>query len=597
MPSLAMTLAMVAIWIVQGFGFVQLIAPKAGERPLLHIVLAAWCGLIANLLVSVTLYFALPGLTIGHLAWPVTGVLAAASVGLTVTRPRPHFALDRQTAVIAVCVLVAIVLVLRPLVDQSHLGFFESFNGEFTNYAAMADAAQFHDSSFSTVTSGGFAMASREGIAGVACATMATLSHQPSLWLIEPFSAALAAVAFASLGALFQVLLARRQASRLESAIAGLVYVSLIWSTATTFFWTASFVSQFMSLAIWLPTVLVLAERSEDDRTTTLVLGVVFGTLLVIYWEMFLPNIALLGAFQLARARPGSRLKTLASFGSALVLALVVANRFSFMFLRKATTVSTAGWDMFGPHKTVLRFTANLLGFTTAYHEPARYSRVAVVLVLVGFACAALYSAIRAWREPDPVLRGLFHFGWLFFAGLAMAFALVIKRGPGTNYVAAKVWVGYGSLAYVALALAAIDLARWLARRRAKLAVIPLVLVTLAAAVVTRGAYRYAKIQHRVPLYLDTDGEALRDRLHGRRPVIAGEQYSTDIIGRFFLDDRDLFAIEPTWPGTPGTFVPGAPVVVVGDGRLSTVKGITGNYLPTWWLGKLVLFEAFGAPP
>jgi hypothetical protein len=592
-----MTLAIVAIWIVQGFGFVHLLLPKAAERPLLHVVFAAWCGLISNLVISVTLYFAVPGVTIGQLAWPVTIVLAVTSVGLTVTRARPRLAFDRQTAVIAACVLVAIALVLRPLVDQSHLGFFESFNGEFTNYAAMADAAQFHDSSFTTVTSGGFAMASREGIAGVVCATMATLTHQPALWLIEPFSAALAAVAFASLGALFQLLLVRRQAGKLESAIAGLVYVSLIWSTATTFFWTASFISQFMSLAIWLPTVLLLAERPEDDRITTVVLGGVFGVLLMIYWEMFLPNIALLGAFQLARARRGSRVKALASFGSALVIALIVANRFSFMFVRKATTVSTAGWDMFGPHKTVLRFAANLLGFTTAYNEPARYSRIAVVLVLVALACSALYSAIRAWREPDPVLRGLFHFGWLFFAGLALAFALVIKRGPGTNYVATKVWVGYGSLAYVGLALGTIDLARWLERRRAKLAVIPLVLVLLAAAIVTRGAYRYAKIQHRVPLYLDTDGEALRDRLHGRRPLIAGEQYSTDIVGRFFLDDRNVFAIEPTWPGTPGTFAPGSPVVVVGDGKLSSVKGITGNYLPTWWLGKLVLFEAFGATP
>src|SRR3954467_3013928 len=100
MPSLGMTLAIVAIWIVQGFGFVQLVVPSATERPLLQVVFAAWCGLISNLVVSAALYFAVPGVTIGQLAWPVTVVLAAASIALTVTRARPRLAFDRQTVVI-----------------------------------------------------------------------------------------------------------------------------------------------------------------------------------------------------------------------------------------------------------------------------------------------------------------------------------------------------------------------------------------------------------------------------------------------------------------------------------------------------------------
>lgn len=590
MPSLAMTLGILAIWIVQGFGFVHLVAPSAKTRPLHHLVFAACIGLIANLLVSETLYFAIPGVTIGQLAWPVTLVLAAGSVAATLTRARPRFELDRQTVAIAVCVVIGVVLVLRPLVDHAHLGFFESFNGEFMNYAAVADAAQFHDAAF---RNGSFLMQSREGIAGIACATITTLTGRPAIWMIECFSAALAAVAFASLGALFQQVLARRTAGALETAIAGLVYLAFVGSAATTFFWTASFVSQYTSIAIWLTTVLLLAERPEADRTTTLILGVVFGTLLIVYWEMFLPNIAMLGAFQLARARPGHRARTLASLAIALALGLIVANRFDLEFLHKATTVSTAGWNMFGTHKTVLRFAANVLGFTSAYHEPSPFSRLAVVLALVGLAAAALYSAVRAWREPDAVVRGLLHLVWLFFAGLALAFALVVKRGNDINYVAAKVVVGFGSLAYIGLAVAGVDLAGRLQRRRRGLAIIPLVLVGIGFAIVARGAYRFAKIQHRVPLYLESDGEAVRARLHGRRPFVAAEQYSTEIVGRFLLDGRDLFATEPGWPGVPGTFVPGTPVLVVGDAKPSSVKGITGNYLPTWWQGKLVLFEPF----
>ncbi len=173
-----------------------------------------------------------------------------------------------------------------------------------------------------------------------------------------------------------------------------------------------------------------------------------------------------------------------------------------------------------------------------------------------------------------------------------MAFVIVVQRGPWLNYIAVKVMFGFGCLAVLMLALAAIDLVRWLVRWRPKLAIVPLVLGLVVFAGLARGAWRFAKIQHRAPLYLESDGVALRKQLGGRWPYVVATEYTTEIVGRFMIHDRDVFAADAKWPGFPGLFVPGGPVLVIADANLADAKPVTGNYLPLWWRGRLVLFEA-----
>jgi hypothetical protein len=303
---------------------------------------------------------------------------------------------------------------------------------------------------------------------------------------------------------------------------------------------------------------------------------------------MFIPNVALLAVFQLTRAAPGTRLRAIGTFAIALVLGLLVANRFSHQFIAASTHVGTSGWNMYGDHHHVLQFASNVVGFTSPYNDRATYSAVTVVLALIGFVGSCVYSAVRAWREPDPGVRALLLVGCLFYAGVVLAFVIVARRGNATNYVAAKMLCGYGWFAYVLLAVTLIDLVRW----RPRLAAVPLVFVLVFFAALSRGALRFARIQHRVPVYLESEGEPLRERLHGSRLFVDAPQYSTEIIGRFLAYDRDLLSIDGKWPGFPVTFVPGTPVLVLADRKLSDVKGITGNYLPSWWHGQLVLFEA-----
>jgi len=593
MPALLLTFAILAMWFVHGFGVAHRFVPAARGQPLLLIVLATWFGLIANLLVLIALYFLVPHWTIGDLAWPVTLGLAAISLGLTLGRPRPQFTFNAHDLAIVVFVAFAVVLVLRPLVDQSHLGFYESNNGEFLNYAAIADSTQFHEASFPHP---GFSLRSREGVAGIACATICAIANKAAIWVILPFSAALAAIAFASIGLVFRHIVVQRRAGQLGSVIAGLVYLFMIWSVSTTYFWSLSFVSQYLGIAIWLPLLVFLIHVSQQERTTTAILGVALGAMICVYPEMAAPNVALIGAYQVASAKPGARLRTIALFVVAVAVAFVISHPFHAEILRKASKVGTTGWSMYGPNRPVLGFIAHATGFTNMWfrpYQPTHYSALPVAIAAVGFGGSLVYSAIRAWREAEPTLRGLFCLGSLFYVGVFLAFAIVVKRGDDNNYVVTKVLTGFGCLGYFLLALTLIDLVRW----RRKLAFVPVVFMLALCPELARNALAFAKLQHRAPLYVESDGEAVRKQLRGRRPMIVASMYSGEIVGRFMVYERNVVSVDGQWPGQRGQYTLGAPVIVVGDGKLSSVKEITGNYWPVWWIGNVVLFEPLKLAP
>src|SRR5262249_44703376 len=136
MSAIALTLAILLLWLVQGLGFVQGLFPGLRHQTLVGWVLAIWFGLIANLVIVVNIYYLFPGVAIGSVAWPVTLALALASAAIYLATPRAPLRIDAASVAIAVVTAFATLLVLRPLLGHGELGFYSSNNGEFANYAA-----------------------------------------------------------------------------------------------------------------------------------------------------------------------------------------------------------------------------------------------------------------------------------------------------------------------------------------------------------------------------------------------------------------------------------------------------------------------------
>ncbi len=307
MPAILLTLFIVYLWTVQGLGFVRWLLPGLRPDRLLGWVLSAWLGLVVSLAILINLYYLVPGVTVNGLAWPVTLVLCAASIVLYLRRrPVKTVGIGSHGWVILAFTLAATVAVLRPLIGQSQLAFYFSNNGEFSNYAAMADVVQFHPAS--THIPGGYAPRSREGVAGVLCAAICAMTGHAALWVIQPLAGAVAALAFASLGLLFRYCALRCHASQRVGAVLALLYGWAILSAAVQQFWIMSFVSQYISIALWFGGLLFLGETRSGQALSrwarTGVFGLLLGVLLCVYPEMFLPNAALLAAFELAAAEP-----------------------------------------------------------------------------------------------------------------------------------------------------------------------------------------------------------------------------------------------------------------------------------------------------
>ena len=581
--AVGVSLTILALWLVQGFGFASWLLPDLCRHSILRGVVAIWIGLALNVVSACNLYYVV-GLTGEQLAWPLTIGLAVISIALAVWKsPRAGVRIDAFSWVVIALSLLATLLVLRPLLSHGELGFYYSNNGEFANYAAIADVVQFHD--VATELVGPFPTVSREAVAGLPCAVIATLTGKATLWLIQPFAAAVAALAFASLGMVFRHV--ALGATRQGAVMLALVYAWAIVSAAAQTFWTLSFVSQYLRIALWFGTLVFLVETHEASRTIRSIgFAVGIAAMTCAYPDMFLPSVALLAAFELARVEPAWRARGRAAIeiGAAMVLALVLGNRLAYELLASKLLAGTAGggWNIFGPHHPALGYLANLSGLSNPFSGPRSHHAITSTIALLLFAGGLAFAVARARREPSPTLRGLLHLGWIFFAGLALGFGLVAHWGDGNNYVVVKLVFGFGWLAYLAVGIALASLVRW----RPQVFFVALAIVGVLWFGLARTGVRFTKSlkrAQRAAMFVESEATAVRAALRGRPVYVAAELYNYGIVGHFLVYDRDLFGARGQWPGAMfrygGTVVqpysPTTPVLVLGN---YVDPKVTGTY-------------------
>lgn len=599
--SATLTLLILLLWLAQGIGFVKWLMPGLTKRTLVGWVVATWLGLLLSLLLLVNLYFVIPGATAGELALPVTVTLCAISIALYAWKPlRLPIRIDSHGMVVLALTTLATLAVLRPLIGQASLGFYFSNNGEFSNYAAIADAVQFHDA---TTNIGGFpSLRSREAVAGLLGAVVAALTGKAALWVIQPVAAALAATAFASLGMLFRHCAIRSQARRPACALLSILYGWAILSAASQEFWTLSFMSQYLSVALWFGALVFLAESHGDDmldpRIRTLVFGLVLGALICSYPEMIAPAAMLLAAFELACAPQNAQgaARAALSVVAAAGLGALLANRIGFELVIERGAVHAGGWNIFGPgpHHPILGFVGNVTGLSNTFSGPQTPRRVSFILVTSVFAAGLSYALVRAPCEQDVTKRGLLHLNWIFFLGVAALFIIVSYRRLGTNYIALKFILGFGWLAYLGVGFAL------LALPRSK--VLPLLATLLVLLAVDLGltAHRFSRFllqDSKQALFLETDAAAFRAKLPHATKFYIPPTYLA-IVGHFIAYDRDLVSVVRHWPDGQGQELRGTePVLLVGKhAKLDDDPKITGQYQRRWASRNLVVMEPTLAP-
>jgi len=587
-PALGVTLLVLALWTIQGIGFVRVVLPDLRASSIVEWIVATWAGALISLVVLLELYYAIPGASIGQLAWPVTLGLAAVSLGLFVrsgwTRPRVD---AHGIAVIAIACLGTLA-VLRPLLGHPHLGFYFSNNGEFANYAALADVAQFHDSA---TTVGAFGLHSREAVGSLHAAAIAQLTGYSALWVIQPVAAATAGLAFAVLGLALRHV-ARAFQARWPIVVAlVLIHAWAVLSASTQCFFTLSFVSQYLCVALWFGALAVLLEvPRESEHVRTIVVGTTLGALACVYPEMLLPSAGLLGTLELAIGRST---RTVARLAIAAALAAVLANRLGFELVLGHLGVPAGGWNIYGNTHPVFDFFAAITGFTNPFSGPATPHAAIVGLAAAGFAAALVTAIATARREARDGIRGISNLTWVFAAGVAGIFWVVARHGDGNNYIALKLLLGFGWLAYLGAAAAIARLAAW----RPVLGYVVLALVAICAVDLSRGARQFTHqlLQARkTDLYDARDAESLRAALGPTsHPYIASSWFNVHIIGMFAAYDHDLLAVQAPWPTREAqTYIVGSPVLAVAGFDPATDPKLAGIRLERVWRGRhLALLE------
>lgn len=449
MPLL-IVLGAAVLFYIQGIGFSSwMFARYKIDLKGIEISTALILGLIFNLFLFTNAYYLFPHFTMKQLSFPLNLIAGAISISLLVYSKR---FLGRPASGEIITILLsifAIMLILRPLLGIRGLGFYYSNNGEFQYYAALADAIKFNPSDFDI--GGPFGIHSRESYTSIVIAEISSLVHVPTLWVTQPIAGLYTLIFFTTLTALIRTLVPDLKSGKYRLVIYSLL-VSLMFNSTTQLFFSLSFVSQYLAMAIILGVFLLLRigvpKRGLESPVYSIVIGITNGSLLLIYPEMYPINITLIVLYLLLinYYQKNVAIRSLAKSIVIIVLVGFFSNIEGTKSLFSKSLPTNGGWNIFGPIKDIDAFTGNLFGLSNPFFGPLKPSIVAlvclVILLFAGFSNqlknGKLWNELRIWR------------GLLFTvaAFIPAIYAYIYFNQLGTNYILLKfilgnLWLGY----------------------------------------------------------------------------------------------------------------------------------------------------------
>ena len=586
--NLLLSLLIVVCFFFYGDWLRKILSGSRGQDPVTRFVLSCWSGLLASLILSMNLYHLSHGVAAQSIAWPITVLSGALSLLFAARRAEPRYLRSDFSSVAVLLISTIVILCISsPIIGEFWPSFYYSNNGEFAEYARLADLVKFHGSA----TSAGFGIPvrSRESVVAILCAIFSRLFGRSTLFVIQPLSYALAWLAMSSIGLLF-VSGAKLLDSRMRTRVVFVAVFSLAaFSSGSLQFWSISFVSQYLNTALFFGLLAFLFDANisgNEEWRDSAAKGLTLGAIACAYPEMLLPSFLLLILIHFSKNFSLSSISLRSKLGQlflAVAVAAIVGNILAkdliYFYVFMTFKLPAAGWDMYGTNGDFRKIAGCLLGLCNVFWGKSTPSLLTLIPYLVLFCMATLYSFVLVFSKNGMARKQRpLHLAWLAsLLGLVAAFLLVKVQARSTNYMAVKLAIAFIWFGYFALAVFVSQI------RSSFLKYGTFVVLLVVSVDVLRGAKAFTIGLHsdgRLSSYSEEDMNAARSALRGRSPILVyGDLWNYRVIGSFLAFGQDLFpvagpigsgSLNPTIPASVGstvTFADDLAVLTVGPGH------------------------------
>ena len=542
--SLLVVIGSALLFYLEGLGLAIWILKKYGiSSKNIEISLSVSFGLALNTFLFSNVYYLLPFFSVSQLAIVLNLVLVIISIALLFKTGRIPSRPSRLEISTLALSLVATLLILRPLLQISGFGFYFSNNGEFQYYAALADALKFNSASFEI--GGPFGLHSRESYTALFVAQLSSITGIPTLWLTQPVAGTFALVFFITLSALVNALV-RRGIDRAKKLFIYLLLASFMLNATSQLFFSLSFVSQYLAMALFVGIFLLLSIgvpiHSKGSAVAQVFIGIFCGNVLLVYPEMYPIHLLLilLYVFILNLNKNSSTIRNLLKSFLFITMIGFGSNVEGTRSFFSRSLPSSGGWNIFGALREFETFSGNLFGLSNPFFGPPKPS-IVLLLCLLTIGCASLRNQIRegeTWIASQS-WRALL----LSIVILALAIYLYIYLSKlGTNYILLKFLLGITWVGYLVVILGFAN------RRKIGLSLWAVLLLLLGGqAQVSYTFSKHFSEDSRLSTFTLSDATLLQESYPDPNLIYLPNVSPYLIPGKFFLFKENLFREEGVW--------------------------------------------------
>jgi hypothetical protein len=434
------------ILVLNGFGFAVYILNRQHNTNLLLVIsLSFWFGLISIYVFDIFTYYATSKLTLKQIAFVQTAIFLPISAYLF-TKFRPQrFTIKNSYLVPYFAAVTSFVINTKPMWSAGSLSYYYLNNGEYSNYSLLADSVKFNTSSFQP--GGPWGVNSREAVTSIVISHFSSLFGTPTIWITQLMASIFLFISVLLFGIGLLIHFESKQVYG-KSLFICLISLSYGINVTTQVFWTLSFFSQYVSIAVILGTFVVLKLLGSKKSTTNfkaLVTSTITLLLLsAVYPEMFLVHFILIAGLTIFNGSQSRlvdmRKKLLLLPVWVFFLYLISPTKFTFHL----STPSSGGWNIFGSFDEPIQFVANLSGLANPFTPEHPFTSPLVWIVVFSI----IPMAISLIKEK-AVLHESSSFILAFFFTVAFAILIYIQyRSVQTNFMLMKFLIGFSWIPY-----------------------------------------------------------------------------------------------------------------------------------------------------
>jgi len=454
MGLMVLTFIIVAMLSLLGDVFCSLLHSYRSRAFFVRFIFSAWVGTVVFSLLLTNVY------RWSHVSEKVFFPYVAGVLGLLVAcnlifRKRLKVRLFRRGIASFLLASFAISAMCVPVLTNWHPSFYFSNNGEFSNYAYVADVVQHHGLN-SVVRIADFGTETRETVVALLSAFFGSLFGRSPLFTIIPVSYAISWIAFSTLGLMFELVM--KGAGKVPKAFIYLTWAMALLSVGNLQTWLMSFMSQYLCVASFIGLLAFHMHRGGPLRDALfqrlVVPGLAFALILCDYPEMVPPIFGLYSCFlisYLQGTKVRSILTTIAVFMLSIGAGALIGNSLAFANISRmgCGLLNGVGWNIFGPTFPIKYLLQSLFGLGNIFFSPdgaAGVYSLALELLLV---LAAAGSLLRTFSKTSRLSKGLSILHVSFIAGAVGTFYLLASSGVTTNYAAVKLTSGFLWIVYL----------------------------------------------------------------------------------------------------------------------------------------------------